>query len=502
MRYPLEKNYGISLAVAVLALAPYVVLTTADSLYQPELMRALSASRRALEIVAGISTAGYAFGALLGGDLTNRFTPRRLFFFAEAAFILGSLIAALAPAVFVYGLGRVLEGLATGLLLVIALPPVIRRFPAERMPLSAAFINIGFFGAVTAGPLLGGWVSAIDGWRWMYGGLALIGSAVLALATLTLPEQSPQNPDLPVDAVGLLLGLMATVLPFWAVGELGTGGFGSVRFLVPLCVGLASLVLLLLIEYHKREPLSPVKLMWSTYPVIGTLVAMLAGAIYVGFIELRIPLLLEVQHRPALAAVSLFWPQLLGVGLAALLLRALLRTRYLPPLILAGMLTLVAGGWLLMRGAHEAALSIANLAGIGLLGLGAGATVSPALFVTGFALSVKILGRLLALVELVRSVADFLLGPVMLQVARKASVSSSLNVLGIEHGLWILMLLAIASIVLLVVLYFIGSRELPQPDITGWLEHDRPALPSPPLGARLRPASQPHAAAATARHGA
>lgn len=96
MRYPLEKNFAVSLTVAVLALAPYVVLTTADSLYQQELLRALSTSRRALEIVAGLSTAGYAFGALLGADLINRFTQRRLFFLAEAAFILGSLLAALA----------------------------------------------------------------------------------------------------------------------------------------------------------------------------------------------------------------------------------------------------------------------------------------------------------------------------------------------------------------------------------------------------------------------
>jgi MFS family permease len=486
MRHPLEKSYGVCLAVAVLALAPYVVLTTADSLYQQLLVHALATSRRALEIVAGISTAGYAFGALLGGDLTNRFTQRRLFFFAEAAFILGSLLAALAGGVLQYGCGRILEGLATGLLLVIALPPVIRRFPAERMPLSAAFINIGFFGAVTAGPLLGGWVGASEGWRWMYGALALIGVAVLAVATLTLPEQKPQNPNLPFDAAGLLLGLIATVLPFWAVGELGAYGFGSLRFLVPLAVGLASLALLLLIEYHKREPLSPVKLMWATYPVIGTLVAMLAGAVYIGFVELRIPLLLEVQHHPALSAVSLFWPQLPGVSLAAVLLRALLRTRYLPPLILAGMMALIGGGWLLMQAANKPTLSAANLAGIGLLGLGAGATVSPALFITGFALSSKIIGRVLALVELVRSVADFLLGPVMLEVARKASGVKGLNVTGIEHALWLLVLMAIASTLLFVLLYLIGSHELPRPNIADWLEHEAPALPSPPLGARLR----------------
>ena len=55
-----------------------------------------------------------------------------------------------------YGVGRVLQGLMTGLLLVIALPPVIQRFPPPRMPTTAAAINIGFFGAVTVGPLLGG----------------------------------------------------------------------------------------------------------------------------------------------------------------------------------------------------------------------------------------------------------------------------------------------------------------------------------------------------------
>ena len=227
MRYPLENRYAVSLTVAVLALAPYVVLTTADSLYQQELMRALATSRRALQIVAGVSTAGYAFGALLGADLNNRFTQRRLFFLAEAAFILGSLLAALAGNVLVYGVGHVAQGLATGLLLVIALPPVIRRFPAARLPQSAAFINIGFFGAVTAGPLLGGWISAIEGWRWMYAALALIGVGVLATATVTLPEQPAQNPQLPFDTLGLALGLMSTVLPFWAVGELAAVWYPS-----------------------------------------------------------------------------------------------------------------------------------------------------------------------------------------------------------------------------------------------------------------------------------
>jgi hypothetical protein len=63
----------------------------------------------------------------------------------------------------------------TGLLLVIALPPVIQRFPAQRMPTTAAAINIGFFGAVTVGPLLGGITAYGHAWRTFYAALGALG---------------------------------------------------------------------------------------------------------------------------------------------------------------------------------------------------------------------------------------------------------------------------------------------------------------------------------------
>jgi hypothetical protein len=178
------------------------------------------------------------------------------------------------------------------------------------------------------------------------------------------------------------------------------------------------------------------------------------------------------------------------------LLWGLLRTRYLPILILGGMLALIGGGSLLIAASPAAANSIASLAGIGLLGLGAGATVSPALFVTGFALSSNILGRVLALVELVRSAGDFLLGPVLLQLAHTASGASAsggnaLSEAGTRHELGVTLLLMTGATALCVALYLMGSDELPQPDIRGWLQGDEPAICSPPLAARLRAVPQP-----------
>lgn len=89
----------------------------------------------------------------------------------------------------------------------------------------------------------------------------------------------------------------------------------------------------------------------------------------------------------------------------------MIRSRYLPVFVLAGMLSLIGAAAALARlgsaDPHKIITAVALL-----LGFGAGATVSPALWVAGFSLPSKMVGMIFALVELVRSVADFILAPV------------------------------------------------------------------------------------------
>lgn len=151
---------------------------------------------------------------MVGGDLIQRFRQRVLFLICEAAFALSCVLAALAPEIISYSAGRVLQGLATGLLLVIALPRIIQRFPSECVPITAAAINIGFFGAVTVGPLIGGLV------RHMRGGCSMVFSRFWALQISSLPYSPSLTPSqgMPFDLAAVLLALAGTMLPFWAVG--------------------------------------------------------------------------------------------------------------------------------------------------------------------------------------------------------------------------------------------------------------------------------------------
>jgi hypothetical protein len=106
----------------------------------------------------------------------------------------------------------------------------------------------------------------------------------------------------------------------------------------------------------------------------------------------------------------------------------------------------------------------------------------------GFSLPSKMVGRTFALVELVRSEADFLLAPVMIEVAQMWSggEGKKLNATGIHHAIWVTLMITIGVAVIMVALYLLGKARLTSPDLKGWLKGDNPALESPPLLAALR----------------
>lgn len=109
-RSSLEENYGLNLTIAICAIAPYIVVTTAFVLYLPVLIAQFSVERTGLEIITGLSTAGYAFGALLAGDLIRRFIQRRLFYARESLFVAGCVLAAASQNIVEFGAGSVLMG--------------------------------------------------------------------------------------------------------------------------------------------------------------------------------------------------------------------------------------------------------------------------------------------------------------------------------------------------------------------------------------------------------
>lgn len=481
---PLEGKYSVAVALAILALSPFIIVSSGYALYAPDIMADLHVSREGLEVIAALATAGYAFGALLGGDFGQRFPQKYTFLTAEALFVLGCILSAVAPGVVMYGAGRDLQGFATGILLVSAVPPVIQNFPASKLPITAVFINIGFFGGVCAGPLLGGAVWLGHEWRWFYAGLGGLGAIALVLGVLGLSAK-PANRGMPFDYSAVGLALVATVLVFFGSAELSKYPFRSYRFALPVGIGLICLIVLIVMQYNQEQPLSPIKKMWTTLPIIGTLTAMFAGGSFISFVELAEQFHMRAEGQNPWHTGLLLWPLIPGVLLSAVVFGAMIRTRLLPMLILIGMACLVGGG-ALTAAVTPARAGALTLAAAGLLGFAAGATVSPALMLAGFSLPSKQLGGIFALIEMVRSVCDYVLAPVIIRIAVASSPGSTPQVPGLHEAAWITVYLTIAFTLLSTALYWLGGVRLRAPDLEAWLGKNRPAVESPRLLARLR----------------
>jgi hypothetical protein len=142
-----------------------------------------------------------------------------------------------------------------------------------------------------------------------------------------------------------------------------------------------------------------------------------------------------------------------------------------PVLVDVGLVALAGGVVLLLADSSSAA---AVLPAVLLLGIGAGATVSPGLFLIGLGMPSQQLGRAFALVQLLRSMATYAVAPVVVAVAPG------------HDGFVAMAVVAGAGLVAALAVPALSGARLRAPDVEAWLAGDK-ALPSPPTGTHVRP---------------
>lgn len=478
---PLADSYAAAVGLALVALCPFLVLSTASQMFTQALITDLHTSEFGVRLADGLANAGYAFGAVMAADLNQRFTTRALYCWAEVAFAVASVLGAVSTDVVSFTIARTVQGCATGMLLVAALPPLVTRHGAARLPLTAAFVNLGLFGMVTIGPLVGGLAASSPWWRVLFGLTACLGVGGAVLGMLAVEPDPDNDRRRPFDWSGPPVTLAATALPFIATAWLARDGFGSPGFVVPLVVGLAALVALVVRQYLKRDALMPLRLIAHTLPVVGIGLAMITGAAVTAALELVVLYLQRVHHMAPVATGALMTTQVAGVLVAAWLFKRLLPTRWLPVFAFAG-LAVAAGGCLLLLGlAPSRAAWVTSGAGL-LLGFAAGSGVSPGLFMAGLSAPSNRLGPTFAFVELLRAEAAFLVGPMLVAGAMGAGQL----VEGIRSAVLILLVACGVLWVALLGVLLVGGARPHAPDLETWVDGEEPAFDSPPIAAAVR----------------
>jgi MFS family permease len=465
--------------MVVFALIPYLVLSAALQPIAPDIARQLHMSAHAMNLTEGIANAGYALGTVLSVQLAQHLPQRRMLIVYASVLVIGSLLAAAATAPALFVAGHVLQGLCTSLLLIAAVPPLITGYPASKLRPTAVIMNMAIFGAVALGPLVGGIQAEAHAWRPLFWIVAAIAAAALVLSLLTFEDAPAADRSAPWDPLALGLAASGCVAAFYGASELLTHRFLGISTFVPLIGGLALIAALLVHQYRAKRPLLIVRPLASTLPMAGIAVAMCAAAASLSAIALT-GAVLQGRYSPVHVGL-LFLPELGGAVITAAVFAVVFRTRLLHYFALTGLIFLGAGV-VVISGVIPPTTARA-LIGSGLIGVGVGASVVPALFVAGFSLRSAAVQRVFAIIELLRAVAAFMTAPILLHLAMTVGHSTAA---GIRTALWICFGLSAGGALLAIALYALGAARPPTPVLERWFGGEEPAWDSPPLLATLR----------------
>jgi MFS family permease len=483
---PLAGRWSTAVAMALLGLGPFVVLSTASFPIAPVQGPELGASNAALQLANGLANAAYALCVVVAADLVQRVPSRLLYLACSASAALASAVAALAPSIPWFAAGRIVHGAATGILLVVALPPLVTRHGAERIPVTVALVNLGLFGGAAIGTTVGSLAAGPGQWRLLFAAMALLGLAAFVVGLFGFERTEAPAPRMGFDRSAIPLAAAATILPFLGVSLLATAPEPAPGFVVTTAVGVAALVVLVVREYRKDRALMPVELIAHTLPVTGIGAAMLGGAGFTMLVELAVVRLRQVDGLSPPMIGAVLATQMLGMAVALWLITRVLPTRWLPVLVLGGLFTISVSGVLLAAAGTLPAVPVAAAAGL-LLGAGAGAAVGPGLFLGALSVPAPRLGPAFALVQLLRAEAAFLLAPLLLRVATTGPDVAD----GVRDASVLIAVVTAAGAALLTGVLLLGGSPPQAPKLQRWVDGDGPAYDSPPLAALLRRRAAP-----------
>ncbi|MBV9415990.1 MAG: MFS transporter, partial [Solirubrobacterales bacterium] len=223
----------------------------------PSIRMDLGASIQTLEWTVNAYVLAYAVLLLTGSALGDRLGRKRMFIAGIALFTAGSAAAAVSPSIGFLIAARATQGVAAALVTPLTLTLLAEAFPpAQRGLALGVWSGISGIG-VALGPLVGGALTQIASWHWIFWVNVPIGIALIPLASARLVERRGEVKRL--DLAGLALassGLFGVVFGLVRSQSLG---WSSPQVVISLAAGAALLVAFIAQELRTDEPMLPME---------------------------------------------------------------------------------------------------------------------------------------------------------------------------------------------------------------------------------------------------
>ena len=272
---PGRTSYRVTFAVLAVGVAAFALLQSLVIPVLPTIQSSLGATQTDVTwVLTGYLLSASIFTPIMG-RLGDMYGKKRFFVVALAALAAGSLLAALATALPVMVVARVIQGVGGGVL-PLTFGIIRDEFPKEKVPgavgMVAALTSVGAgLGTIIAGPIVD-----VLSYHWLFW-IPLIMTTIAGVSAHFLIPESPVRTEGKVNWITAFLLSAWLVALLLAVSQGPTWGWASPRVIGLLVTAVVVLVIWIFAESRSSNPLIDMKMMRIRTVWTANLVALLIG---------------------------------------------------------------------------------------------------------------------------------------------------------------------------------------------------------------------------------
>lgn len=314
---PAAVNRPMILATVTTATTVVVLDMSITVIALPHMQGGLSATADQIAWVMTSYIVAMTVMIAYSGWLASRIGRRRLFIASTILFTVGALLSGTAASLEEMVVYRTLQGLAAAPAFPLSQAIILDAFPRERHGQALAYWGVGLMVAPVAGPVLGGYVTDLFNWRFVFFLGVPLGSVAVLLASRYVVDVG-EDRQREFDWLGFLA--LAAML---AAGQLmldrgqRLGWFESTEIVIEAAIVALGAYVLIVHMLTGRNPYLPPLLFRDRNYLIGLLFSFLVGTLVLSGNYVLTLFLQNIQGYPVMSAGVMLTPRALGT-LAAL----------------------------------------------------------------------------------------------------------------------------------------------------------------------------------------
>lgn len=261
----MNKQPHLLLAVIATGILSFagVLVETAMNVTFPQLISQFNITTSTVQWVTTAYLLVISIMVPFANFLLKNYRLRTLFIFANLIFIAGLIIDFIAPTFMVLIIGRIFQGISTGIALPLMFHIILNFSPVAKRGVMMGIATLTTAIAPAIGPTYGGLLSAILSWHYIFLFLVPVLVFSLILGILTLPDNQIKN-STKLDWWHIL----STVLLFSGL-LIFLNQLNSWKSLLPLSIGILGLILFIYRAKKSSNPLVKLKVLSNKTYFIG-----------------------------------------------------------------------------------------------------------------------------------------------------------------------------------------------------------------------------------------